>query len=151
MQHFENLPTIDFTPLDLSLPTAKLKNLFYTLNIIIQDQNYIELYVISGTKRLDNISYELYDTTDHWWILAKINNITDIIYDLPVDEEVLQRIALDRTLAQDEYTTIEDIGAMAYYLTQFEALVEENDSKRQINIIKPSYMGLVITEIVKSL
>lgn len=149
MQHFEQLPTITFTPEDIALQPALVKNVFYTLDIIIQDQNYIELYVIEGTKRLDNISYELYESTDHWWILAKINSITDIIFDLPVDEELLQNVAMDRTL--EIYATIDDVGAMTYYLEQFDLLVAENDDKRKINIIKPSYMGLVITQIVKSL
>ena len=118
---------------------------------IYQDNNFIELYVIEGTKRLDNISYELYGTTDYWWIIAKINSINDIIFDLPIHEEILQKVAIDRTLAQDDYDTLDDVGALDYYIEQFEEIVEENDAKRQINIIKPIYMGSVITEIVKSL
>ncbi len=152
MKHFENLPTITYSPTNLET-TVEMKNLFYTLDIIIQNNNFIELYVIEGVKRLDNISYELYDTTEHWWILAKINSINDIIFDLPLEEEVLRKIAEDRTLNIDEggFSSLEDPDALDYYIEQFEILVEENDNKRQINVIKPVYIGNVLTEIVKSL
>ena len=157
MKHFANIPSVVYEPSNLTDITASMKNLFYTLEITIGNSNFIDLYTIEGIKRLDNISFELYDTTEHWWILAKINNIDDIIYDLPIDEEVLQKVAEDRTLALTDdndnivYADMEASGALDYYLAQFEILVEENDNKRQINIIKPEYMGAVITEIVKSL
>lgn len=152
MQHFENLPTITYTPSNVD-STASMKNIFNTLEFTINNNNFVELYVIEGIKRLDSISFELYDTTEYWWILAKLNSINNIIYDLPIDEGVLRNVATDRTLDADQggFSSLDDTGAMEYYIGQFEKLVEENDSKRQINVIKPIYMGDVITEIIKSL
>jgi len=150
MEHFDQLPTITYTPSN-EAETVKMKNLFLTLNLNITDEDFIQLYVIEGIKRLDTISYELYNSTEHWWIIAKLNNITDIIFDLPIEEDILQKVALDRTLAQPEYDDLEDPGALDYYIEQFEILVTENDDKRKINVIKPEYMGTLLTEIVKSL
>ncbi len=152
MQYFQNLPTINYAPTNLET-TASMKNIFYTLELIVKNNNFIKLYFIEGFKRLDTISYELYETTDHWWLLAKLNEINDIIFDLPVHEELLQKVALDRTLSSDggNFTTINDTGAMSYYINEFESLVIENDNKRQISVIKPAYLSEVITQIVKSL
>lgn len=147
MKHFVNLPDIEFTPDDLD--SATMKNLFYVLKLNVQDSEIVDLYNITGVKRIENISYELYGTTDYWWIIAKMNNINDIIFDLPISEEVLQQLAMDETLEQ--YEAIDDEGAMEYYVEQFEILVEENDSKRHLNVINPSAIGSVITEIAKSL
>jgi len=149
MQHFTYIPIITHQPTDITLPSAEMRNLFQVLELVVNSPNVIQLYVIEGIKRLDNISYELYGSTEHWWILAKLNNIHDIIFDLPIDEEVLQKVSMDRTLIQ--YNDISDSGAMDYYITQFEDLVSENDSKRPINIIKPEYLGTILTEIVKNL
>jgi hypothetical protein len=150
MEHFENLPTITYSPSNSDI-TAEMKNLFFTLDLTVQDNNSVQLYVIEGVKRLDNISYELYNSTEHWWIIAKLNNITDIIFDLPISEDILQKIALDRTLDQESFDSIDDPGALDYYIEQFEELVLENDNKRQISVIKPSYMNNILTEIIKTL
>lgn len=162
MLHFKNIPTIEYSPSNID-ETVTMKNLFFTLNLYIENENTLQLYLIDGDKRLDAISQELYGSTEHWWLLAKLNNINDIIFDLPLSEEVLQRVAEDRTLdpLQGGFTTLDDIAgsssnditvsAMEYYIEQFEELVVENDNKRQIQVIRPQYIGDILTEIIKNL
>jgi hypothetical protein len=153
MKYFSNLPTIDYLPGNLTNST-KMKNIFITLNVILSDQDiYTELYRIEGIKRLDTISYELYKKTDYWWLIARINNIKDIIFDMPLDEEILHLIAKDRTkiVFGSEVILSENLDAMDYYIEQVQELIIENDEKRTIKVIKPAYIGAVLTAIIKSL
>jgi hypothetical protein len=144
MQYFENLEILNYSiP---NYPDAKLRNIFNTLKLDI-DEDFIQTYRIDGVKRLDQISYELYETTNYWWIIALMNDINDIIFDIPVSDEALMEAAKKKTL--EEYETIED--GMDYYLELYEQYQEDNESKRVIEVVIPSYISKVITEIVRSL
>jgi hypothetical protein len=144
MQYFENLEILNYSiP---NYPDAKLRNIFNTLKLDI-DEDFIQTYRIDEVKRLDQISYELYETTNYWWIIALLNDINDIIFDIPVSDEVLMEAAKKKTL--EEYETIE--AGMDYYLELYEQYQEVNESKRVINVVIPSYISRVITEIVRSL
>lgn len=148
MYYFENLPVITYDSLD-SEELVKMRNIFYRLELSTLKDEYTRFYRIDGDKRLDTISHELYDTPHYWWIIAFINNIQDIIFDLPLEEELLQQVATDRTLV--EYASLVEPGALQYRAEQLEALVEENDTKRLILVVNPAFIGRVITEILKSL
>jgi hypothetical protein len=153
MKYFENLPTIEYSASNLDIVTT-MKNVFYNLKLDLDEEGkYIEIYRISGTKRLDEISQEIYGKVDHWWIIAQINDINDIIFDIPLNEELLHKIARDRT--EDVYGSdvilSENLDAMNYYVGEVEELVAENDAKRVIKVISPRYIGAVLTEVIKSL
>jgi hypothetical protein len=148
MLYFEHLPVINYDSADTE-EIAKLRNLFFRLDITNIDKDYTRIYRINGESRLDLISQELYGTTDYWWIIALINNIHDIIFDLPLNEELLKQVATDRTLAV--YPALTSPGALAYWTEQVEELVLENDEKRLINVISQQHIGKIITEILKSI
>ncbi len=152
MQYFSNLPTLEYTISSIS-STAKMKNIFFHLNIILDDNEFIDIYRIDGIKRLDTISFELYNKTDYWWILALLNKIDDIIFDLPISEEILYLIAKDRTkkIYGDDVNLNTNTEAMNYYISQVEILILENDNKRIIKVINPLYIGTVLSEVIKSI
>lgn len=146
MNYFENLPSIEYSFTDVD-QLVKMRNIFNYLDLSFISTSVTKLYRINGTSRLDLISHELYGTADYWWIIALLNNIQDIIFDLPVDEALLREIASRKML--EVYNTILDSGALSYFNTVFDTLVLENDAKRKILVIDRSYIGRVITEIMK--
>jgi hypothetical protein len=146
MYYFNSLPTISY---EINGTPTQMKNLFYYLNISSITDEILTIYRINGTKRLDQISYELYNTTDYWWILALINEIQDIIFDLPVTDEILRDIT--SSLVAEKFTNIVTVEALDYYDIKLDELTIDNDSKRIIKIIDKSYIGRVISEINKSL
>jgi hypothetical protein len=146
MNYFNSLPTISY---EINGTPTQMKNLFYYLNISSITDEILTIYRINGTKRLDQISYELYNTTDYWWILALINEIQDIIFDLPVTDEILRDIT--SSLVAEKFTNIVTVEALDYYDIKLDELTIDNDSKRIIKIIDKSYIGRVISEINKSL
>jgi hypothetical protein len=148
MYYFENLPIVDYDSLD-SEEIVKLRNIFWRLELGELDTDLMRYYRIDGDKRLDTISFELYGTPHYWWIISFINNIQDIIFDLPLKEDMLQQIATDRALAV--YPTLSHPGALAYRSEQLDELVAEYDEKRLIRVVNQAYIGRVITEILKSL
>ena len=148
MLYFSNLPILEYN-YDSTEQLAKMRNIFYRLKLNNIDSDYLKYYRINGNKRLDAISYELYGTTNYWWLLALVNDIKDIIFDLPINEEILQSVASTRTIAQ--YGTLGEVGAVSYYGEQLEELILENDEKRLILTISNVYIGKIIAEILKSL
>jgi len=107
MNYFENLPKVKYKT--SGYPDANMRNLFFNLNLEIND-NYIQIYRIDQTKRLDQISFDLYGDVSYWWIIALINGIQDIIFDLPVDEEYLHSVVKEKTL--EKYETIQHIQSL---------------------------------------
>lgn len=148
MFYFDNLPIVNYDSADTE-EMAKLRNIFYRLSISELRDDYTRFYRIDGNKRLDNISQELYGTPHYWWILAFVNNIQDIIFDMPLNEELLQQVATDRTIT--EYGSLVAPGALVYRAEQLEELVAENDDKRKIRVVNKAHIGRVISEILKSL
>lgn len=146
MKYFKNIPEINYYFSDIS-EFVKLKNLFYYLNMNFITEDVIKYYRISGVKRIDQISEEVYGTTEYWWLLCLINDIQDVIFDLPLDEEILYKVANDRMLKL--YTNSDVDGAMAYYVEQVDELIKENDDKRLIKIVTENHLNQVITEILK--
>lgn len=148
MKYFEYLPTIQYDISDANF-TAKVKNIFYKLELYNINKKYFKFYNVIGEKRLDQISFELYGTTDFWWLIAILNNIRDIIFDVPLSSEMIQSIARNKTL--EIYNSLDDEGAMVYYIEKTDELELENDSKRKLVIINQSYVGEVVTELLKML
>lgn len=146
MNYFSVLPTIDY---NFNGDFVKMKNIFYSLNLEYVDDLVFKLYRINGIKRIDTIAYELYGTTDYWWLIALINNIKDIIFDLPIEEDIIRQITTNKT--KDKYGSITTSDAINYYNLTLSDLIEENDGKRLIRVIDKVYISRIITDILKRL
>lgn len=147
MKYFINLPEIEYVFSDVD-QIIKMKNIFYKLNLNITSDS-VKFYKIKEIKRIDTISFELYGTVEYWWIISLLNNIQDVIFDLPVGDELLQQIAMRTTL--EEYTLITDPGAIEFYSSVLDELIIENDSKRKIWIVKPSYISEVVSKLIRAI
>ena len=66
------------------------KNLFKRVKIkseIFNDLTYFTKYKIVGDDRPDNVSYEVYGTTDYDWLILLSNNIINVGSEWPLTQE----------------------------------------------------------------
>lgn len=105
--------------------TVTIKNLFEQSKII-QDYRIkvttFTKYRIQDKEKLEDISYNLYDTVDFWWIIAVFNDIKNPFYDLPLSEE--QIVVLAQTLKEREGKYPEAV----YY----KLIAADNEERREI-------------------
>lgn len=87
--HFYNPPEIDLmNTFDVEEHENKNHTVdtFFNLNIScgivgVEDvpESLITYYTVKENDHLKIISYNLYHTIDFWWLIAKINNIDDVL------------------------------------------------------------------------
>jgi len=112
---------------------------------IIEDSinpQFLENYYIKDGQTLEDISYEKYGNEKFWQLIAILNNIRDVFYDIPVSEEIIQKYAKENSYIDGELD-------FSLYLENYEKLSEENDKKRQIKLIKKQYISDVVLSIMR--
>ena len=87
-------------------------------------------YTIKDGETPETLSYNLYGTTDYWWINMVLNNIIDRFYEWPMDNNVLR----------DYYQFLVDNSFLADSEANFNNLVTENNAKRSIQVLDPKYI-----------
>lgn len=140
MEYFELIPRIKYDPEEFDI-----RNLFYKFDFLtsIPDE-YLYNYTIVDGEDLEKISFDTYNDSTIWWLLALINDITDVIFDLPLTSETLQLIAKDQS-------TTNGVLDLELFSTNYDLLEEENDTKRIIKILKPQYLKEVIVNIIREI
>jgi hypothetical protein len=105
MFYFESLPTLSYNGTELRDIFKKI-----TVEKNIPD-DFITYYRIpDDNNSLTKISYKLYGTPDYWWILALLNEITDLYYDLPINNKILTNIARDNTFQRVTLSSMSGIA-----------------------------------------
>ena len=69
-----------FTILDDVSNNTYYLNIFrsYIINMSsLNNNSFYELYEVDNNDWLDNISYKFYNTSQLWWVIAIVNNITN--------------------------------------------------------------------------
>ncbi|QAY01313.1 baseplate wedge subunit [Aeromonas phage ZPAH1] len=68
----------------------------------------IRKYILSGSPRPENVSYELYGDTKYYWILLYLNDIYDPFYDWICPEEIVHKYTAKKyqNLPQKEGTVL---------------------------------------------
>ena len=136
MKFFKLLPKINYEE-------YKIRNLFYKFYFLIDIPNkYLYQYIIKDNENLESISFDIYNDSAYWWLLAIINDIRDIIFDLPLDVITLQKIATSES-------SPEGVLDLNLFSIAYDILEIENDLKRNIKILKPEFLNTVIGNIIK--
>ncbi len=86
MKYFETLPIID-------IRNQYFRNLFNKIMVSNVNINELISYEMKDYDTLPIISFKLYGTTDYWWVIALLNNIQNIEYDLPMEESRIDSLA----------------------------------------------------------
>jgi len=140
MEYFDLLPKIAY-----STEEFNIRNLFYKFDFIQTiPSKYLYSYRMTDGENLETIAFKVYDDPVLWWLLAIINNITDIIFELPLTSEILQKIAIDQS-------TIDGVFDIELFSDNYDILEQENDQKRLIKVLKPQYLKEVIVNLVREI
>lgn len=143
MKYFENLPIIDIND-------KQFRNLFQKVVIDTIEDNELINYRIKDYETLNSISYDLYGTVDYWWVIALLNNIQDISFDIPLNNEQIETIANDLAT---EYTFSNSILTSGSFDLTIGTIISEGITIKEIsfrNDDKQDYF-VIITPIIDDL
>lgn len=140
MKYFDLLPKVLY---DNDL--FSIRNLFYKFNFVEDIPiEYLYNYTIKDGESLETISFMEYNDPSLWWLLAIINDMRDIIFDMPLDSISLKKIATDQS-------TIDNVLDLNLFSTNYDILEAENDNKRIIKILKNKYLSDVLINIIREI
>lgn len=90
MRYFELLPIIDIN-------NQQFRNLFKKVFIENMEENQLIDTKINEYDTLTALSYNLYGSTDYWWVIACLNNIQDINFSIPLTSTQINDIAQENS------------------------------------------------------
>jgi len=138
MKYFRLLPIIDHGDF-------QVRNIFnkYILDDPI-DEKYLFNRLWQDQDSLEAMAFDEYGDAELYWVLVIINNIRDMIWDLPVPDDVLQTIAKQMTIDTEGFLDL------VVYGTNYDALQAENDNKRAIKILKSDFVNEFLSDALKN-
>jgi len=150
MSYFKNFPTITHN-------NYKIKDI--SIRLIVKDyvkRNLVtyETIYFNESNTLEQLAYDYYGNSNLHWIIMLVNDIVDPFYDLPLSQKEIK----DYTVSK--YNNIYDIhhyelsdgsivpeGTLnSIPVTNLEYEEKENEKKRNIKIIDPSFIKQILTE-----
>ena len=114
---------------DMQPVITDLKNLFNHYEVILELKKNIDAiihYMVPENYTVDKVSYDVYGTTEFWWIIYLFNGIKNPWVEWPASQE--QLTAFTQLLYNEE-------GKYSFN-TYYNFLHEENEVKRNIIIPK---------------
>jgi hypothetical protein len=91
MDYFENLPKVSVT---YGNTTNLIRNLFFKVRVASDiNEEYLITYKIRDGQTLEDIAEDIYGDAGLWWVIALVNDIEDVYFDLPLDPNSVQTIA----------------------------------------------------------
>lgn len=138
MRYFELLPKLQYGDLTI-------RNIFnkYILDNPLEDR-YLYTKTLREHETLESVAYDEYSDPELWWVLVIINDIRDVIFDLPVPDEALQAIARQMTL--DSEGSLD----LAVYGANYDDLQSENNDKRAIKVLKADFVNAFLADALKN-
>lgn len=138
MKYFELLPKMlngDF----------QIRNIFnkYILTFPLEDR-YLYTKTMLDNDTLESVAFDEYSDSELYWVLVIINDIRDMIWDLPVPDEVLQTIAKEMTINSEGFLDL------VVYGENYDALQTENDEKRKIKVLKSDFVNEFLSDVLKN-
>jgi len=136
MNFFKLLPQITYDG-------VLIRNLFFKYYLITDiPDKYLATYNIKDGETLESIAEFIYGDTELWWVIAFINQIEDVIFDLPISQTAIQAMAKDQS-------TINGVLDMSLFSSTFDKLETENDAKRVIKVVKVDHLNRVLSDIIQ--
>ena len=164
--YFDNFPTIPYDS-ELTGQYKDVKNLLRRVGIrakVKANTLLFDTYDVRNGETPESLAHKLYDDSELHWVIMLVNNITDRYHDWPMTEaQFLQFI-------KDKYTNIDgthhyeitqtsgdtsikiDVGtdntnySDATLITNYEYEQEQQDAKRKIRLLDPSYIADFVEE-----
>lgn len=138
MNYFELLPII-------ANGDNTVRNIFnkYILSNPLKDE-FLYTHLLTEGQTLEDVAFEEYSDSSLYWVLVIINDLRDMVFDLPLADDVLQTIA--------KQMTIDSEGSLdlIVYGTNYDALQAENDDKRAIKVLKSDFVNEFLSDVLKN-
>jgi len=164
--YFDNFPTIPYDS-ELTGQYKDVKNLLRRVGIrakVKANTMLYDTYDVKNGETPESIAFKLYGNAELHWVIMMINNITDRYHDWPMTEAQFLQFIKDKyddvngthhyEISQTSgNTSIKiDIGtdntnySNATLITNYEYEQEQQDSKRKIRLLDPSYIEPFVEE-----
>ena len=164
--YFDNFPTIPYDS-EITGQFKDVKNLLRRVGIrakVRANTLLFDTYDVRNGETPESLAFKLYGDAELHWVIMLVNNITDRYHDWPMTEaQFLQFI-------KDKYTDVNgvhhyeitqtsgdtsikiDVGtdntnySDATLITNYEYEQEQQDAKRKIRLLDPSYIADSVEE-----
>ena len=164
--YFKQFPTIPYD----STGTGEykdVKNLLRRVGIrtkVKSNTMLYDTYDVKNGETPESIAFKLYDDAELHWVILMVNDITDRYHEWPLTEAQFLQFVNDKysnpdathhyEISQSSGVTTKkiDIGTdntdypTATVITNFEYEREEQDKKRKIRLLDPSYIDQFVAE-----
>ena len=164
--YFDNFPTIFYDSADTG-EFKDVKNLLRRVGIrakVKSNTMLYDTYDVKNGETPESIAFKLYDNAELHWVVMLVNDITDRFHDWPMTESQFLQFIKDKYSNVDGIhhyeipqtsgdTSIKiDVGTdntdypSATLITNYEYEQEQQDAKRKIRLLDPSYIGDFVEE-----
>ena len=164
--YFDNFPTIPYDS-ELTGQYKDVKNLLRRVGIrakVKANTLIYDTYDVKNGETPESIAHKLYGDAELHWVIMLVNNITDRYHDWPMTEAQFIQFVKDKYANIDDThhyeitqtsgdTSIKiDVGTdntdypSATLITNYEYEQEQQDAKRKIRLLDPSYIADFVEE-----
>ena len=164
--YFDNFPTIPYDA-EGNGKFKDVKNLLRRVGIrakVKANTMLFDTYDVKNGETPESIAFKLYNDSELHWVVMLVNNITDRFHDWPMSEAQFLKFVNDKydnvdavhhyELSQSSGDTSKKINIgtsnsdypTATAITNFEHEQEQQDIKRKIRLLDPSYLDDFVEE-----
>ena len=164
--YFDNFPTIPYDA-EGNGKFKDVKNLLRRVGIrakVKTNTMLFDTYDVKNGESPESIAFKLYDNSELHWVVMLVNNITDRFHDWPMSEAQFLQFVNDKydnvdavhhyEISQSSGDTSKKINIgtsnsdypTATAITNFEHEQEQQDIKRKIRLLDPSYLDDFVEE-----
>ncbi len=136
---------------------------------IIDEASLYDKYDVPSGERPEDTAFKHFGSAQYHWVILMTNNITDAFYDWPMSEqnfetflqekytnpgaihhyEVTQSSGITKAQGPDDYSYLIEVnsdatGALSVSNREYEQRIQ--DSRRQIQLLSPSYLNTFLEE-----
>ena len=164
--YFDNFPTIPYDS-ELTGQYKDVKNLLRRVGIrakVKANTLLFDTYDVRNGETPESLAFKLYGDAELHWVIMLVNNITDRYHDWPMTEAQFLQFINDKyenidgthhyeiTQTSGDTSIKIDVGtdntnySDATLITNYEYEQEQQDAKRKIRLLDPSYIADSVEE-----
>lgn len=137
MKYFRLLETIDHGEF-------QVRDIFkkYILDDPI-DLKHLFTKTMRDHETLESVALDEYGDPELYWVLVIINDIRDMVFDMPLPDSAIQEIA--RAMATDENGQLD----LFEFSLAYDQLQDEQNEKRKIKVLKSAFINQFLSDALR--